>query len=100
MLNIVRQLSQVVPKRNSCHTVTLRIVESFQFTDPEQGQAVTMSRRVNVLFALLRNMPLGFQRCVDIAVERDSGENPWGRYQHATRLLRSSSLTYCSTATT
>ncbi|SCU67113.1 kinesin-like protein, putative [Trypanosoma equiperdum] len=79
MLNIVRQLSQVVPKRNSCHTVTLRIVESFQFTDPEQGQAVTMSRRVNVLFALLRNMPLGFQRCVDIAVERDSGENPLGK---------------------
>ncbi|ORC91329.1 kinesin-like protein [Trypanosoma theileri] len=74
---VLRQLARVVPKRSGCHTVNLRFVETYEFEDPEQlGQAVSKARRINVLFVLLRNMPAAFQRCVDVAVEHDSGENP------------------------
>ncbi|KEG06807.1 kinesin-like protein [Trypanosoma grayi] len=77
LLSVLRQVARVVPKRNCCHTVHLRFVETYEFEDPEQGdQAVSKSRRINVLFVLLRNMPPAFQRCVDVAVEHDSGENP------------------------
>ncbi|KAH9598071.1 Kinesin motor domain [Trypanosoma melophagium] len=74
---LLRQIARVVSKRSSCHTVNLRFVETYEFEDPEQqGQAVSKSRRIHVLFVLLRNMPAAFQRCIDVAVEHDSGENP------------------------
>ncbi|RNF18495.1 putative kinesin-like protein [Trypanosoma conorhini] len=77
VLSVLRQLARVVPKRNSCHTVQFRFVETFDFADPEQqDQVVSKSRRINVLFVLLRSMPAAFQRCIDVAVEHDSGENP------------------------
>ncbi|RNC42565.1 putative kinesin-like protein [Trypanosoma cruzi] len=76
-LSVLRQLARVVPKRSSCHTVQFRFVETFDFADPEQqDQVISKSRRINVLFVLLRNMPAAFQRCIDVAVEHDSGENP------------------------
>lgn len=74
---VLKQLHRVASKRNSTHTVTIRFTETFEFEDPASyGQTVSKSRRVQVLFALLRNMPSPFQRCVDVAVEHDSGENP------------------------
>ncbi|KAG8347798.1 Microtubule binding Kinesin motor domain [Trypanosoma vivax] len=80
VMPILRQLSRGVSKRNACHTVMLRLVETFEFTDPEQAdQVVTKSRRASVLFALLRNMPSAFHRCIDVAIERDSGENPMAK---------------------
>ncbi|RNF06586.1 putative kinesin-like protein [Trypanosoma rangeli] len=77
VLSVLRQLSRVVPKRSGCHTVHFRFVETFDFADPEQQeQVVSKSRRISVLFVLLRNMPAAFHRCIDVAVEHDSGENP------------------------
>ncbi|EPY19420.1 kinesin-like protein [Strigomonas culicis] len=74
---LLKQLIKVVKKRNSTHTVTIRFTETFEFDDPENvGQSVTKSRRVQVVFVILRNLPAGFQRVVDVAVEHDSGENP------------------------
>ncbi|KPA81594.1 putative mitochondrial kinesin-like protein [Leptomonas pyrrhocoris] len=73
----IRQLFHIVEKRNCTHTVSLRFTETFEFEDPENfNQSVSKSRRVQVLFVLLRNMPSAFQRCIDVAVEHDSGENP------------------------
>ncbi|KPI85034.1 putative kinesin-like protein [Leptomonas seymouri] len=73
----IKQLSRIVEKRNCTHTVSFRFTETFEFEDPENyNQSVSKSRRVQVLFVLLRNMPSAFHRCVDVAVEHDSGENP------------------------
>eukprot|EP00796_Vickermania_ingenoplastis_P011070 gene11070-7701_t len=75
--NHLRKFFQTVGKRNSTHTISLRFTETFEFSDPENhGQSVRKSRRFRVLFALLRNVPAAFQRCVQVAVEHDSGENP------------------------
>ncbi|KAG5490670.1 hypothetical protein JKF63_00792 [Porcisia hertigi] len=77
LLQIIQQLHHIVAKRNCTHTVSLRFTETFEFEDPENpDQSVCKSRHVHVLFVLLRNMPSAFQRCVDVAVEHDSGENP------------------------
>ncbi|AYU83894.1 kinesin-like protein, putative [Leishmania donovani] len=77
LLKVIQQLYRIVEKRNSTHTVSFRFTETFEFEDPENvNQSVSKSRRVQVLFVLLRNMPSAFQRCIDVAVEYDSGENP------------------------
>lgn len=74
---IIKQLARSVGNRNTTHTVMFRFTETFRFDDPANfGQPVLKSRRVRVLFVLLRNTPPALQRCVDVAVERDSGENP------------------------
>jgi hypothetical protein len=73
----IKQLARIVEKRNCTHTVSFRFTETFEFEDPENyNQSVSKSRRVQVLFVLMRNMPSPFQRCIDVAVEHDSGENP------------------------
>ncbi|KAK7194008.1 kinesin-like protein [Novymonas esmeraldas] len=73
----IQQLHRIVEKRSCTHTVSMRFTETFEFEDPANAnQSVSKSRRVQVLFVLLRNMPSAFQRCVDVAVEHDSGENP------------------------
>ncbi|CAG9584067.1 conserved hypothetical protein [Leishmania major strain Friedlin] len=77
LLKVIQQLHRIVEKRNSTHTVSFRFTETFEFEDPENvNQSVSKSRRVQVLFVLLRNMPSAFHRCIDVAVEHDSGENP------------------------
>lgn len=74
---ILKQTMRTVSKRNTTHTVTFRFTETFEFEDPENyGQSISQSRRMQVTFILLRNVPAAFQRCVDVAVEHDSGENP------------------------
>ncbi|CCW63841.1 unnamed protein product [Phytomonas sp. EM1] len=74
---LLRQIHRGVVGRNHTHTVSLRFTETFRFDDPDNfGQPVNKSRHVHVVFALLRNMPPAFQRCIDVAVEHDSGENP------------------------
>lgn len=76
----LRKLFLTVGKRNSTHTISLKFTETFEFADPDnQGQPVRKSRRFRVLFALLRNVPAGFARCVQVAVEHDSGENPMAK---------------------
>lgn len=73
----IQQLYRIVEKRNCTHTVCFRFTETFEFEDPENfNQSVSKSRRVQALFVLLRNMPSAFQRCIDVAAEHDSGENP------------------------
>ncbi|GET93613.1 hypothetical protein, conserved [Leishmania tarentolae] len=77
LLKAIQKLHGIVEKRNCTHTVSFRFTETFEFEDPENiDQSVSKSRRVQVLFVLLRNMPSAFQRCIDVAVEHDSGENP------------------------
>lgn len=77
---ILKQASKNVGARNTTHTVTIRFTETYEFDDPENyGQSVNKSRRVQVLFALMRNLPPAFQRCVDVAVEHDGGENPMAK---------------------
>ncbi|KAG5488941.1 hypothetical protein JIQ42_00560 [Leishmania sp. Namibia] len=77
MLKTIQKLHRIVEKRKCTHTVTFRFTETFEFEDPENAnQSVSKSRRVQVLFVLLRNMPPAFRRCIDVAVEHDSGENP------------------------
>ncbi|KAG5464364.1 hypothetical protein LSCM1_00547 [Leishmania martiniquensis] len=77
LLKTIKQLHRIVEKRNCTHTVSFRFTETFEFEDPENAnQSVSKSRRVHVLFVLLRNMPPAFRRCIDVAVEHDSGENP------------------------
>ncbi|CAD2213100.1 kinesin family member 3/17 [Angomonas deanei] len=76
----VKQLARVVKRRNCTHTVSLRFTESFEFEDPEnKGQSITKSRRVRVVFIILRNLPPSFQRVIDVAAEHDSGENPMAK---------------------
>ncbi|CCW69933.1 unnamed protein product [Phytomonas sp. Hart1] len=73
----LRQIQRAAIGRTNTHTVSLRFTETFQFDDPENfGHPVNKSRHVHVVFALLRNMPMAFQRSLDVAVEHDSGENP------------------------
>ncbi|CAJ1037012.1 Kinesin motor domain/Microtubule binding, putative [Leishmania lindenbergi] len=77
LLKVIQQLHCIVEKRNCTHTVSLRFTETLEFEDPEDAnQSVSKSRHVQVLFVLLRNMPSAFQRCLDVAVSHDSGENP------------------------
>lgn len=74
---VLRQLMRTVTKRNTTHTIRLRLTETFEFDNVENvNQPIRKSRRSQVAFMLLRNMPSAFQRCVDVAVEHDSGENP------------------------
>lgn len=73
----IQKLHRIVEKRSCTHTVCIRFTETFEFEDPENAnQSVSKSRTVQVLFTLLRQMPMAFQRCIDVAVEHDSGENP------------------------
>lgn len=66
---VLMQLMRVVNKRNTTHTVKLLFTETFEFDDPENvDQPIRKSRRVRVLFVLLRSMPSAFQRCIDVAV--------------------------------
>lgn len=76
----LRRIYTAVEKRNTTHTISLAFTETFEFSDPDNnGQSVRKSRRFRVLLAMLRNMPAAFQRCVQVAVEHDSGENPMAK---------------------
>lgn len=80
LITYLNRLAQTVGKRNSTHTVSLKFTETFEFADPEnQGQPVKKSRHFRVLFVMLRNTPAAFQRCVQVAMEHDSGENPMAK---------------------
>lgn len=79
-IGVLQQIARVVPKHNRCHTVCFHFVETFRFADPDDPErTVTKSRYIKVLFVLLRNTPAAFQRCIDVAVEHDSGENPMAK---------------------
>ena len=74
----IRQALRPMKKRKSTHCVILRFTETHEFQDPEKPTAmakVSKSRRINVAFAFLRNVPHSFHRCFDVAIERDSGDN-------------------------
>lgn len=74
---VLKQVMRTIRKRNTTHTVTLRFQETFEFEDPDNyGQSISQSRRIQVTFILLRNVAPAFQRCIDVAIEHDSGENP------------------------
>uniref|UniRef100_A0A0A9X681 Kinesin-like protein KIF13B n=1 Tax=Lygus hesperus TaxID=30085 RepID=A0A0A9X681_LYGHE len=77
LIKLFAQLHRIASKRTSTHTIKLLFTETFEFDNPDESlQPIRKSRRVRVLFVLLRNMPSAFLRCVDVAVEHDSGENP------------------------
>lgn len=72
------KLSNSVRKHNTTHTVSLKFSETFEFEDPESETSarIRKSRRFRVLFVLLRNLPAAFARCLQIAVDHDTGESP------------------------
>ena len=74
----VRNALKNMKRRKSTHTIQMRFTETFEFQDPANpGQSVTKARRISVLFALMRTpLPPSFHRCIDVAIERDSGESP------------------------
>lgn len=88
--SVLKQLMRSVGKRNTTHTVTFRFTETFEFEDPDNyGQSISQSRRIQVTFILLRSVPPAFQRCVDVAVEHDTGENPLAKVPiHETALTK------------
>lgn len=76
--NTIRNGLKNMKRRKSTHTIQMRFTETFEFQDPANpGQSVTKARRISVLFALMRApLPPSFHRCIDVAIERDSGESP------------------------
>ena len=68
---------KLTKKRKNTHFLTLRIVETYKFKDPHNPDVpeTNKRRRMSVSFAVLRAVT-GLTRCIDVAVERDSGENP------------------------
>lgn len=72
------KLFNSVRKHNTTHTVSLKFSETFEFEDPESeaGARIRKSRRFRVLFVLLRNLPAAFARCLQVAVDHDTGESP------------------------
>jgi hypothetical protein len=75
---VVRSALKPLRRRKSTHVVHLRLTETFEFSDPADigNKKLSKARRVNVIFALLHALPPSFHRCVDVAIERDSGEKP------------------------
>lgn len=73
---VVRLALRQLKKRKSTHYIHLRFTETFQFSDSErEGHSITKARRINVLFSVLCSPPPSFHRCIDVAIERDTGEN-------------------------
>ena len=68
---------KLTKKKKNTHFLTLRIVETYKFKDPHNPDVpeTNKRRRMSVSFAVLRNVT-GLTRCMDVAIERDSGENP------------------------
>ncbi|CUG92038.1 kinesin, putative [Bodo saltans] len=76
--HVVRNALRPMRRRKSTHVVHLRLTETFEFSDPADigNKKLSKARRVNVVFAVLHSVPPNFHRCVDVAIERDSGEKP------------------------
>lgn len=75
------KLFATVSKRSTTHTISLKFTETFDFEDPNSAAnggsaSIQRSRRFCVLFVLLRNLPAAFARCLQVAVEHDTGEAP------------------------
>lgn len=83
LTNQLTKLFTSAARRSITHTISLKFTETFEFEDPDStadngggGACIRKSRRFRVLFVLLRNVPAAFARCLQVAVEHDTGESP------------------------
>jgi hypothetical protein len=74
---------------NTSHLViNIRVIDTWTFADPLMQEAVLKKERTSwATFVMMHGSHLGFQRCLEAAISRDSGEHPTAKIPARDSLL-------------